>query len=124
QGRLRRKKSVKRTRRSTLVQSSDATQKQSDPRDGAQTQQEMRHGSARRNLINDLYVEIWDRMFRAISHTVVNHQTDNWPQYFTGLRDLTRRVVAEGATSSLSATEKTYLAHRLVQRIDELEKWW
>jgi hypothetical protein len=41
-----------------------------------------------------------------ITAEVVKHETDNWPLYFEGLRDVTRRVVAETDESGLSADEK------------------
>ena len=73
--------------------------------------------------LEGLYVAMWDRMIRSIGRALVNHQTENWPGYFNGLRDLARKVLAE-ATAGLSPNEKADLARRLVERIDEMEKRW
>jgi hypothetical protein len=74
--------------------------------------------------INDLYAALWDQILRAIGRAVVNRQTKDWPKYFNDLRALTRRLIAEGTTSDLPASAKADLARRLVERIDQLEKYW
>jgi hypothetical protein len=81
-------------------------------------------GNSRQEQIDSLYVAIWDRILRVMSRVVVNHETKDWPEYFNGLRHLVHRVLAESTASDLSANEKTDLAHRLVGRINQLEKWW
>ena len=74
--------------------------------------------------IDELYDALWHQMMRAIGRAVVNNQTNAWPDYFNGLRDLTRRLVAQSTTSGLTENEKEILIRRLVERIDQLEKWW
>ena len=59
-----------------------------------------------------------------ITAEVVQHMTDNWPVYFSGLRDVTRRVVSDTVESGLATEEKAVLVQRLLDHIAELEKWW
>jgi hypothetical protein len=64
---------------------------------------------------------LWDRIVRAMGRAVVNHETDNWPKYFDGLREVTRKAVGEGTIIGLSKIEKAELTRRLTESIDELE---
>ena len=68
--------------------------------------------------------EAYTALSGRITTEVVQHQTDNWPAYFSGLRDVTRRVVADTIESGLEAEEKALLVQRLLDQIAELEKWW
>jgi hypothetical protein len=68
--------------------------------------------------------ELYAALSARITADVVRHQGDDWPAYFNGLRDVTRRVVTETAESGLSATDKAVLIQRLLEHIAELEKWW
>jgi hypothetical protein len=70
--------------------------------------------------VDELYVALSAR----ITADVVRHQDDDWPTYFNGLRDVTRRVVTETGESGLSASSKAVLIQRLLEHIAELEKWW
>jgi hypothetical protein len=79
---------------------------------------------SRHERIDSLYAAIWDRILRVMSRVAVNHEIKDWPEYFNGLRHLVHKVLAESTTSDLSASEKTDLTRRLVERIDQLEKWW
>ena len=56
-----------------------------------------------------------------MGRAVVNHETDNWPKYFDGLREVTRKAVGEGTIVGLSKIEKAELTRRLTESIDELE---
>ena len=56
-----------------------------------------------------------------MGRAVVNHETDNWPKYFDGLREVTRKAVGEGTIIGLSKIEKAELTRRLTESIDELE---
>ena len=75
----------------------------------------------RSEQIDKLYEMLWDRIVRAMGRAVVNHETDNWPKYFDGLREVTRKVVGEGTIFGLSRIEKAELTRRLTESIDELE---
>jgi hypothetical protein len=123
ENRVRRKKR-KRARRWTLLPPKGAALKQSRAHSTDQTKQKAQSEDSRSDLVESLYVAIWDRVFRAISRAVVDHRTENWPEYFNEVRGLTCKAVAEGTTSGLSANQKTELVRRLVERINGLEKWW
>jgi hypothetical protein len=71
--------------------------------------------------IEGLYVAIWNRVLRDVSRAVVRRQTSNWREYFSALRDLISKVVTN---SNLSKNDKTELTRRLLERINELEKFW
>jgi len=93
-------------------------------RDQLQVGGQARTGRSQPQSVNDLYAALWDQIIRAIGRAVVKHQTDDWPAYFSGLRDLTRKLVTESTANALSASQKAELTRRLTERIDELEKWW
>src|SRR4029077_7054153 len=80
-----------------------------------------RIASSRSEQIDKLYEMLWDRIVRAMGRAVVNHETDNWPKYFDGLREVTRKAVGEGTIIGLSKIEKAELTRRLTESIDELE---
>ena len=80
-----------------------------------------RIASSRSEQIDKLYEMLWDRIVRAMGRAVVNHETDNWPKYFDGLREVTRKAVGEGTVIGLSKIEKAELTRRLTESIDELE---
>jgi hypothetical protein len=86
-----------------------------------QTASETQIGSSRQELIDGLYEVLWDRILHAVGPAVVENETRNWPKYFDGLRNLTRKVIAESRTIGLSEREKMELARRLVESIDQLE---
>src|SRR5262245_34433769 len=81
-------------------------------------------GPAPPRSAEDLYAALWDRMLRAIGRAAVNHTTDDWPGYFNGLRNLTRKLVAESAINGLSDDEQQTLLRRLLERIDQFERSW
>jgi hypothetical protein len=54
----------------------------------------------------------------------LNRITSGWAQFFIGLRDLVRRVVAETIENGLSTEDRVALAERLMEHISELEKAW
>jgi hypothetical protein len=80
-----------------------------------------RIASSRSEQIDELYEMLWDRIVRAMGRAVVNHETNNWPKYFDGLREVTRKAVGEGTIIGLSKIEKAELTSRLTESIDELE---
>ena len=55
---------------------------------------------------------------------MTEHETDDWPVYFEGLREVIRRVVFETAESGLSEEEKQALIQRLLEHVSSLEEWW
>jgi hypothetical protein len=67
-----------------------------------------RIASSRSEQIDNLYEMLWDRIVRAMGRAVVNHETDNWPKYFDGLREVTRKAVGEGTIIGLSRSRKLY----------------
>jgi hypothetical protein len=71
--------------------------------------------------VDDLYEAIWDRIVRAMGSAVVNRETDNWPEYFDGLRKVIRKTIAESSTCGLPENEKEDLTHRLEDSICQLE---
>ena len=48
-------------------------------------------------------------------------ETDDWPAYFDGLRDVIRRLVS---ASDLSEGGKRAIQEDLLQAVSVLEKWW
>jgi hypothetical protein len=58
-----------------------------------------------------------------ITAAVIEHKSDKWPEYFTGLRDLIGRVVNQ-TESDLAAEEKQALIQQLLDHVSALEKWW
>ncbi len=48
-------------------------------------------------------------------------ETDDWPAYFEGLRDVIRRLVS---ASDLSEDEMRAIQEDLLQAVSVLEKWW
>ena len=77
--------------------------------------------SSRSEQIDKLYEMLWDRIVRAMGRAVVNHETNDWPKFFDGLREVTRKVVGQGTIFGLSKIEKAELTRRLTESIDELE---
>jgi hypothetical protein len=76
-------------------------------------------------MVNRMTVdEAYMALSARITAEVVQRQTDNWPVYFSGLRNVTHRVVADTVESGLAAEEKAVLVQRLLDHIAELEKWW
>ena len=71
--------------------------------------------------VDDLYEAIWDRIVRAMGTAVVNRETDNWPEYFDGLRKVIHKTIAECSTCGLSESEKGDLTRRLEDSICQLE---
>jgi hypothetical protein len=71
--------------------------------------------------VDDLYEAIWDRIVRAMGTAVVNRETDNWPEYFDGLRKVIRKTIAGCSTCGLSESEKNDLTWRLEDSICQLE---
>jgi hypothetical protein len=69
-----------------------------------------------------------DDLYKALSARVtadaIGRETDEWPAYFTRLRDLIRRVVAESTEGGLSTEEKDSLIQRLLDHVAALEEWW
>ena len=79
------------------------------------------NGSTRVPLdVEDLYLGVSAR----ITSAVVNNRTNDWPNYFEGLRDLVRRVVTETTENGLSADARAALLQRLMDHIADLEKNW
>jgi hypothetical protein len=68
--------------------------------------------------------ELYNALSARISADVMGHETNKWPDYFNGLRDLIRRVVTESTESGLSADEKDALIERLLKYVSALEEWW
>jgi hypothetical protein len=69
--------------------------------------------------------ELYIALSAQITQTVVNHQTLDWTDYFTQLRETIRRVVTDQANNSdLSADERIELTRQLLAHVDELEKAW
>jgi hypothetical protein len=89
-----------------------------------QTQRKQQEGPSQPKSAEALYVALWERMLHAIGRAAVNHETDDWPDYFNRLRDLTRKLVAASTTSSLTDDEKETLIRRLLERIDQFEGCW
>ena len=77
--------------------------------------------SLRSKRIDDLYEAIWDRIVRAMGAAVVNRETDNWPEYFDGLRKVIRKTIAGCSAGGLSEREKNDLTQRLEDSICQLE---
>ena len=69
-----------------------------------------------------------DNLYKALSAritaAVVDCEADDWPVYFSWLRDVVSRVVAETTESGLSAAEKDALIQRLLEHVSALENWW
>jgi len=78
-------------------------------------------GSSELERVDDLYEAIWDRIVRAMGSAVVNRETDNWPEYFAGLRKVIRKTIAECSPGGLSESEKGDLTLRLEDSICQLE---
>jgi hypothetical protein len=68
--------------------------------------------------------EAYTALSAKITSDVIRQETDNWPTYFEGLRDVTKRVVVTTAESGLSDEDKAALLKRLLDHIADLEKWW
>jgi hypothetical protein len=68
--------------------------------------------------------ELYDALSARITAAVVNHQTIEWADYFSQMREVIRSVAAESTDSSLSATDKAELVRRLIAHVDELERSW
>jgi hypothetical protein len=65
--------------------------------------------------------ELYNALSARISADVMGHETNKWPDYFNGLRDLIRRVVTESTESGLSAAEKDALIERLLKHVSTVE---
>ena len=118
---LRAKRSLKRTRRKKPKLRKSSTKRRLQGSRPMHRKQAVAPGSFKHREIEGLYVAIWNRVHRHISRALVNRQTSNWREYFDALRNLISKVVTN---SSLSQNEKTELTRRLVERINELEKFW
>ena len=70
--------------------------------------------------LDDLYIAVSGR----ITQEVVNHQTLDWPSYFSQLRETIRRVTNDPTNGELSVDERVELTRRLLTHVDELEKAW
>ena len=68
--------------------------------------------------------ELYKDLSARITADATGHQTNKWPDYYNGLRDLIRRVVTESTESGLSADEKGALIERLLKYVSDLEEWW
>ena len=58
--------------------------------------------------------ELYTALSERITADAMGHETNKWPDYYNGLRDLIRRVVTESTESGLSADEKDALIERLL----------
>ena len=54
--------------------------------------------------------ELYTALSERITADAMRHETNKWPDYYNGLRDLIRRVVTESTETSLSTDEKDGLA--------------
>jgi hypothetical protein len=70
--------------------------------------------------LDDLYMTLSAR----ITEEVVNHQTPNWTDYFSQLRETIRRVTNDPTNGELSIEERVELTRRLLAHVDELETTW
>lgn len=70
--------------------------------------------------LDDLYIAISGR----ITQETVNHQTLDWRDYFSQLRETIRRVTNDPTNGELSVDERVELTRRLLAVVDELEKAW
>ncbi len=68
--------------------------------------------------------ELYGALSARVTAAVIEHETDDWPKYFDGLRAVIRRVVVETAESDLSQQEKQALVQRLLDHVSSLEGWW
>ena len=68
--------------------------------------------------------ELYTALSERITADAMGHETNKWPDYYNGLRDLIRRVVTESTESGLSADEKDALIERLLKYVSALEEWW
>jgi hypothetical protein len=73
-----------------------------------------------KNELNELYGALSARVTAAVTA----HETDDWSQYFKGLRAVIRRVITDTAESGLSEEEKQELIQRLLAHVSSLEEWW
>jgi hypothetical protein len=119
--RLRAKRSLKRTRRKKPKLRKSSTTRRLRASRPMHPKHVVAPGGFKHREIEGLYVAIWNRVLRDISRVLVNRQTSNWREYFDALRNLISKVVTN---SSLSQNEKTELTRRLLERINELEKFW
>jgi transcriptional regulator of acetoin/glycerol metabolism len=70
--------------------------------------------------LEDLYISVSGR----ITQEVVNHQTLDWPGYFSQLRETIRRVAIDPSNGELSIDDRVALTRRLLAHVDALEKAW
>ena len=68
--------------------------------------------------------ELYGVLSAQISASVLEHETNNWPEYFEGARALIRRVVTESDERGLSDEQKQELIQRLLNHVASLEEWW
>jgi hypothetical protein len=67
----------------------------------------------------------YDKLEEWVVHKALKHKGNDWPVYFSALRDETRKMVAQSdITKDLTRREKDDLTIRLLSRIDKLERWW
>ena len=68
--------------------------------------------------------ELYGALSARVTAALTEHETDDWPAYFEGLREVIRRVVFETAESGLSEKEEQALIQRLLEHVSSLEEWW
>ena len=118
---LRRKRSLKRTRRKKPKLPKNATSRRLQASRAIHPEQAVAPEGFKHRELEGLYAAVWNRVLRDISRAVVRRQTSNWREYFGALRTLVSKVITN---SSLSENEKKELTRRLLERINELEKFW
>jgi hypothetical protein len=87
----------------------------------AHIDQKTPRGGSNEEDLEKLYVAIWSRVLRDITHVHINRKANDWPDYFGALRNLIVKVVSD---SGLAAEEKARLTRRLSGRIEDLERFW
>ena len=68
--------------------------------------------------------DLYGALSAQVTASVLEHETNNWPAYFEGVRALIRRVVTQTGESGLSDEEKQQLIQRLLDHVASLEEWW
>jgi hypothetical protein len=68
--------------------------------------------------------DLYGALSAQVTASVLEHETNNWPAYFEGVRALIRRVVTQTGESGLSDEEKLQLIQRLLDHVASLEEWW
>ena len=67
--------------------------------------------------------DLYGALSAQITASVLEHETNNWPAYFEGVRALIRRVVMQTDETGLSHDEKQELIQRLLDHAASLEEW-